>query len=105
MNLEAIAKVLSDETLPDEGSKVAQILKILAEDPQVIPNLMLILQHERSSARALLVNTNSELSKAIAIMQSSAAKEDKDIKWCVEEIKAHYRRNAGKISCCFNIEL
>ncbi len=69
MNLKAIRQVIESD-LPDE-EKEGAIIKILAEDKNVIPLVMEILEAEREKKSELISDMNAELSRAHIFLEAT----------------------------------
>lgn len=112
MNL-ANLKIVLNSSQPD-NIKRAAIISILAEDKQVIPLIMDILEQERIQNKELLSDMNLELSRSfITITDPNFAKEGAKAKrdqpyisrdFVIGEIKKFYLKWHERIKCCFQIE-
>lgn len=106
MNIEAIRAIVNS-SLP-ESEKRRSILLIIADDKKAIPFIMEILDNERHQTKELLLDTNSELSRALVVLNDSNLKYTKKIiadpKWVVGEIKKHYIKWKDYISCTFKVD-
>lgn len=84
------------------------ILSVIADDKEAIPTILNILQAERERKEELLLDTNSELSRALIVLKDKNLKYNKKIvvdpKWVVEQIINHYKKWKDYIGCCFRIE-
>lgn len=105
MNLDKIKEIL-DWQIPD-SHKETLICSVLADDPKVIPTILEILQIERDRTRELLLDTNSELSRAVLVLNDKRLKYPKKIiatpPWIVEQVKKHYKKWKGYIRPCYPI--
>lgn len=106
MNLKAI-KAITTSGLSDEYQSRA-ILEVLANDPDVIPNILSILEIERETKRELILDSNAELSRALIVLKDDNLKWNKSIasdpKWVSDEIIKHYKKWKNVIKCNFKIK-
>lgn len=99
MKIENIRTVVNSN-LPD-SLKERTILHILADDKNVIPYLLIMLQTERESKEELILDSNAELSRAATVLQNP---ELADSSWVLEQIKLHYEKWKEVIKCNFNLK-
>ena len=106
MNLKAIKDIITSG-LSDEYQSRA-ILEVLANDPDVIPNILSILEIERETKRELILDSNAELSRALIVLKDDNLKWNKSIvcdpKWVSGEIVKHYKKWKSVIKCNFKIK-
>lgn len=101
MNLKNIKEILDSE-LPNQV-KESLIIRELAEDKNVIPKVLQILDEERELRNSLISDSNLELSRALTILMDK--KLDKQIRpFVIDEIKKHYLKWRRNIKSCFKIE-
>jgi len=96
MNLKKIKEVF-DYNIPDEA-KEKLIIRILAEDKNVIPTIMEILDYERNQNKELLLEMNMQLSRAHIGLDNPKMNKNKFIQ---DEIIQFYLKNNNKIGHCF----
>ena len=93
--------------LPDEVTE-NYLIAIIAEDKNVIPTILTLLNGERELKEKLLLDTNAELSRALVVLQDKNLKYNKKIiadpQWVVGEIIKHYKKWKDYIGCCFKIK-
>ena len=106
MNIKSIKQIVNSD-LPNDYQEKA-ILSILADDKKVIPYIMEILENERKQSKELILDTNSELSRALLVLNDENLKTNKkvvaDPKWVVGEIKKHYLKWKDYIKCNFKVD-
>ena len=108
MDIKTIKQIVNSELPIDHQQKA--ILSVLANDKNVIPYIMKILENERKQSKELLLDTNMELSRALITLNAnpSDAKGKKAMKeqteFVVGEIKKHYLKWKDYIKCCFNVQ-
>ncbi len=106
MDIKSIKQIVNSD-LPSDYQEKA-ILSILADDKKVIPYIMEILENERKQSKELILDTNSELSRALIVLNDDNLKSNKKIvaepKWVVGEIKKHYLKWENYIKCNFKVE-
>lgn len=100
MDIQNIKKIVNSNI--DDESKAQMILFLMAEDEEIIPKILKILEEERLQNKALLISTNSELSRALVCLQSKG--ELPKSSFVIKEIKQHYIRWQHRIKCCFKIK-
>jgi hypothetical protein len=107
MDIEAIKIIVTNKDIPDE-LKGQMILNTIAKDENSIRFIMLMLDFERRENRELILDQNSELSRAAMVLNDPHLSwGDKVIaspKWVVGEIKKHYDRWKEKVKCNFDID-
>ena len=105
MDIKSIKQIVNSDLPIDYQEKV--ILSILADDKKVIPYIMEILDNERKQSKELILDTNSELSRALLVLNDENLKSNKkvvaDPKWVVGEIKKHYHKWENHIKCNFKV--
>ena len=93
--------------LSDEQKEYA-ILCIIADDKNAIPTILQILERERQQKMELILDSNSELSRALLVLKDKNLKWNKkciaDPSWVVGEIIKHYKKWSHLIRCNFKIE-
>jgi hypothetical protein len=103
MNIQKIKEIVNS-SLP-ENVMSNYILSIIADDKRAIPYILEIIQHERELKQELILDTNAELSRALLVLNDKNLKWNKkvvtDPSWVVEQIKLHYEKWKGIISCNF----
>ena len=106
MDIKSIKQIVNSD-LPTDYQEEA-ILSILADDKKVIPYIMEILENERKQSKELILDTNSELSRALLVLNDENLKSNKkvvaDPKWVVGEIKKHYHKWQNHIKCNFKVD-
>ncbi len=110
MDLELIKQIVNSG-LPDE-SKEYKIIQVLADDEKAIPEIMKILESERSMQRRLIMDMNAELSRShIFIELEVPDKPSKNKKnpnegfskgFVVGEIEKFYVKYKSVVTHCFN---
>ena len=89
MDIKKITEVVNME-IPDD-IKENYILSVLADDVEVIPKILKILEYERERNKELITDFNVELSRAMVVLNDNSLKYNKDViaepKWVVGEIK------------------
>jgi hypothetical protein len=98
VNLKKIKEIVNSSLLDE--TKESYIIKVLADDKQIIVTLLKILEAERQDNHQLLSDTNAELSRAVVAIESPKAI---DGKWVVEQIRQHYIKWQHKIRCCMRV--
>lgn len=106
MDIDSIKKIVNSN-IPDE-LKAQHIISILANDKDVIPEILQILDEERKQKENLILDSHSELSRALVVLNDKNLKYSKKIicdpKWVVEKIKEHFLKWQDHIRCGFKIE-
>jgi hypothetical protein len=106
MNIGKIRDIVN-LNLPDEVTE-GYLTAIIAEDKEVIPTLLEMLNNERELKEKLISETNAELSRALVVLQDKNLKYNKKIiadpPWVVSEIIKHYKKWKDHIGCCFKIK-
>ena len=105
MNIENIKAILEMEVAPSIQEQL--IISELAKDPNVIPTMLSILQHERETKEELFQNTNAELSRAlVTIIDENYGKKGAYIDriWVAGEIKKHFLKWKDFTRCNFKID-
>lgn len=106
MDIKSIKQIVNSDLPTDYQEKA--ILSILANDEKVIPCIMKILENEREQNKELILDTNSELSRALLVLNDENLKSNKKVvaepKWVVGEIKKHYLKWKDYIKCNFKID-
>ena len=105
MNIKEITQIVNSD-LPN-SIKESLILLTLANDPQIIPYMLEILENERKQSKELILDSNAELSRALLTLDKIKVDSKKeqfiDPKWVVGEIKKHYLKYKDYIKCNFKI--
>ena len=105
MDIKSIKQIVNSDLPIDYQEKA--ILSIIADDKKVIPYIMEILENERKQSKELILDTNSELSRALLVLNDENLKSNKkvvaDPKWVVGEIKKHYHKWKNHIKCNFKV--
>ena len=105
MDIKRIKQIINSNLPIDYQER--KILSILAEDRKVIPYIMEILENERRQSKELILDTNFELSRALAVLNDENLKSNKkavaDPKWVAGEIKKHYHKWQNHIKCNFKV--
>ena len=106
MNIKKIRDIIN-LNLQDEVTE-NYLIAIIAEDKNVIPTILELLNSERELKEKLLSDTNAELSRALVVLQDKNLKYNKKIiadpSWVVGEIIKHYKKWKDYIGCCFKIK-
>jgi hypothetical protein len=93
--------------MSDEMAKAA-ILNVLFEDRDCIPNLLSMLSLERNSNARLLGDFNSELSRALVILEEGkkrkVEKTNFNAKWVSEQIRLFYSKWKDRVSCVYKMD-
>lgn len=98
MNINKLREVLAIPA-PDDALRYA-VLEVLSEDKELIPDLIQMLQHERSQQRDLLLDCNLNLSRAHLTLRNKKLQKANGA-FVDEEICNFYERWKGKIGHCF----
>lgn len=105
MNIKKIKDVVNMD-IPDD-IKENYILSVLADDDDVIPKILKILEYERERNKELISDFNVELSRAMVVLNDNSLKYGKDViaepKWVVGEIKKHFIKWKDYVSSGFII--
>jgi hypothetical protein len=106
MDIKKIKQIVNSDLPTDYQEKA--ILSILANDKKAIPYIMEILDNERKQSKELILDTNSELSRALLVLNDENLKSNTKIvadpKWVVGEIKKHYLKWKDCIKCNFKVD-
>lgn len=104
MKIEQFATKLYQAYLDGATDKALNdlIFDYISNDENILPAMIGILQTERVKKRQLLLDTNLELSMALATMDSFHNYEDQRIS-TIQRIKAHYHKVSDQIKCAFRI--
>ena len=106
MDIKKIEQIVNTK-LSDEQKEYA-ILCIIADDKNAIPTILQILERERQQKMELILDSNSELSRALLVLKDKNLKWNKkciaDPNWVVGEIIKHYKKWSHLIRCNFKIE-
>ena len=106
MNIQKIKDIINTN-IPDELKEI-YILNVISEDPNVIPTILNILEEERSRNNELILDSNTELSRALVVLKDKNLKYNKKIiadpKWVVDQIILHYKKWQEQIKCGFKME-
>ena len=106
MDIKKIEQIVNTK-LSDEQKEYA-ILCIIADDKNAIPTILQILERERQQKMELILDSNSELSRALLVLKDKNLKWNKkciaDHNWVVGEIIKHYKKWSHLIRCNFKIE-
>ncbi len=78
------------------------IFDYLSANEKIVPALIAILGHERDKNRALLLDTNLELSMALVTLDSFSSDQEQRTS-TIQRIKAHYHKVSDRIKCCFRV--
>ena len=93
--------------IPDDRME-EYIISFIAEDKEVIPNILRILSAERENHSELISDMNLELSRALIVLQDKNIKYNKNViadpVWVSSEIIKHYRKWKDHIRCTFKVE-
>lgn len=105
MNLKALKEIINS-SYPD-SIKEMEIISILAEDQDVIPNIMKLLEQERRSGKELMMDMNLELSKAHIYIEGvpegkRRANDSFNKEFVMDEIEKFYAKYKSVIRHCFN---
>lgn len=95
MNIEYIKKVVESE-IPEEMKRRA-ILVSISMDDNAIPEIMEMLNHERSKKKELVLEMNMQLSRA----HMGLMKPQLDIPFIIKEIYSFYEANKDEVGHCF----
>jgi len=105
MDIKKIKEIVN-LNISDE-QKERYILSIIADDKKAIPTILTILNFEREKKEELILDTNSELSRALIVLKDDNLKYNEKIiadpKWVVGEIIKHYIKWKDYIKCNFKI--
>ena len=86
-----------------DKQKEMAILSVIAEDKNAIPIILRILNSEREKREELILDSNAELSRALAVLKDENLKGNKkmisDPKWVADQIIQHYRKWKNYIKC------
>jgi hypothetical protein len=106
MNIKKIADIVK-LPIPDK-LKEKYVIAVISEDKNVIPIILEILNSEREIKEELLLDTNTELSRALVVLKDDNLKWNKKIIadpiWVVGEIIKHYQKWKEHIKCGFKIK-
>ena len=106
MDIKKIEQIVNTK-LSDE-QKEYLILCTIADDKNAIPTILQILERERQQKMELILDSNSELSRALLVLKDKNLKWNKkciaDPNWVVGEIIKHYKKWSHLIRCNFKIE-
>lgn len=104
-----IKKLKGIINLPLPEDKIEEyIISFIAEDKEVIPNILRILGSERAEKNNLISDMNTELSRALVLLQDKNIKYGKKVivnpNWVIEQIINHYKKWKDYIKCNFKVE-
>ena len=106
MDIKKIEQIVNTK-LSDE-QKEYLILSTISDDKNAIPTILQILDREREQREELILDSNSELSRALLVLKDKNLKWNKkciaDPSWVVGEIIKHYKKWSHLIRCNFKIE-
>ena len=106
MDIKKIGQIVNTK-LSDE-QKEYLILCTISDDKNAIPTILQILDREREQREELILDSNSELSRALLVLKDKNLKWNKkciaDPSWVVGEIIKHYKKWSHLIRCNFKIE-
>ena len=106
MDIKKIEQIVNTK-LSDE-QKEYLILCTISDDKNAIPTILQILDREREQREELILDSNSELSRALLVLKDKNLKWNKkciaDPSWVVGEIIKHYKKWSHLIRCNFKIE-
>jgi hypothetical protein len=102
MDIERLKKVLNDSNFPDELKK-DEIVRILAKDKDVIPNVLDILKNERESKSELCSDLMVELARAYIYIDTikepkSQSKESFNKKFVISEMDKMYLKHKSALN-------
>jgi len=106
MDIKSIKSVLDNNLLP-ENIKENLILSIIALDKKAIPMILQILNSEREQNKEIILDSNSELSRALITLEDpNIGKENQIIElgFVIDEIKKHYLKWQNTIKCNFKVK-
>lgn len=107
IDLEEIKDILN--TGLSEDDKRILILKTIAKSPGAIPSILAMLDSEREQCRDLISDSNEELSRAFVVLKDENVKANKnalaDPKWVADQIKCHYKKWSGVVTCNYPIDI
>lgn len=107
MDIKKLRGVLN---LPLPDDKIEEyIISFIAEDKNVIPNILKILNAERDEKSELILDMNLQLSRALVLLKDENLKYNKkkiivDPNFVISEILEHYKKWKNYITCNFNIK-
>jgi hypothetical protein len=107
MNIKMIREVLNTPNV-DDYFKEQALLTILSQDPDVIPNILTILNKERKRNREILNETNAIIGVTTSTLKQKGIKAPKrgiSPLWAIEQVKDHYRKWQGFIGPNINLDL
>lgn len=108
MNIEKIKIIVNSDWSNSE--KRNAIISIIADDKQVIPIVLDILEKEREQSKELLLDTNVELSRAFITLRAIPSNNIKgkamktQTSFILDEIKKHYLKWKDYIKCNYRVE-
>ena len=106
MDIKKIEQIVNTK-LSDEQKEYA-ILCIIADDKNAIPTILQILERERQQKMELILDSNSELSRALVVLNDKNLKWNKkciaEPNWVVGEIIKHYKKWSHLIRCNFKVD-
>lgn len=94
--------------IPDDRME-EYIISFIAEDKDVIPNILKILNAERAEKSELILDMNLQLSRALVVLKDENLKYNKkkitvDPSFVISEIFIHYKKWKNYINCNFKIK-
>ena len=106
MDIKKIEQIVNTK-LSDE-QKEYLILCTISDDKNAIPTILQILDREREQKNELILDSNSELSRALLVLKDKNLKWNKkciaDPNWVVGEIIKHYKKWSHLIRCNFKVD-
>ena|ERR1035437_5838087 len=106
MNIKNIKSVIDNNLLPD-NVKENLILSIIALDKNSVPMILKMLDSEREKNEELILDSNSELSRALVTLEDpNIGKKNPiiELNFVLGEIKKHYLKWQNTIRCNFKIK-
>jgi len=108
MDINSIKLIIDKEGIPQD-IKEEMILSIIAKDENTIPYMLSVLGEEREQNKALIQDSNLELSRALLALQDPNVGKKRpkpyiELDFVINEIKKHYIKWQHNIRCCFKIK-
>lgn len=106
MNVSIIKEIVNNKMMPDDVKQLL-IIGVLADDENVIPDILDVLDKERKNRKELITDMNLELSRAHIYIDeyTESAKMEKarfNKGFILDNISKFYIKYTGKIIHCFN---
>lgn len=105
MNIKEITEIINFNISEQQKKKL--ILATIADDKEAIPIILAMLNNEREKKEELILDSNTELSRALIVLKDKNLTYSKNIiadpKWVVGEIIKHYQKWKDYIKCNFKI--